>query len=284
MRVLVLGVSGMLGNAVFRVFSELAEHHVVGSVRSASAPSNFSAALRANVVCGVDVENPDALARLFGQTRPEFVINCVGVVKQLAQADDALVTLPINSLLPHRLAMLCKVAGARLVQVSTDCVFDGSRGAYRECDLPTAQDLYGRTKLLGELHEPHTITLRTSIIGHELAGSRSLVNWFLAQSGSVKGFTHAIFSGLPTVVLARLMRDVVLPNVALQGLYHVAAEPISKFDLLTLIAQVYGKQIDIEPDASLVIDRSLDACRFRDASGYVVPSWPQLIQSMHEFA
>jgi dTDP-4-dehydrorhamnose reductase len=283
MRVLILGTSGMLGNAMFRIFSELPEHEVFGTARSASARRHFSAVLGENIVCGVDVENHDSLARLFGQVRPEFVINCIGVVKQLAESEDPLLTIPINSLLPHRLAALCKIAGARLVQVSTDCVFSGEKGGYVESDFPDAHDLYGHSKLLGEVDYPHAITLRTSIIGHELDGKRSLVNWFLSQEGTVKGFTRAIFSGLPTVVLARLVRDVILPRPELHGLYHVAAAPIAKFDLITLIARVYGKHITIRPDEELVIDRSLDASRLRQETGYVAPPWEELIRAMHAF-
>lgn len=273
----------MLGNAMFRTFSELPEHQVFGTARGAAARHHFSDALGANIVSGVDVENHDSLARVFGEVRPQFVINCIGVVKQLAASDDPMLTIPINTLLPHRLAALCKIAGARLVQISTDCVFSGRKGGYVESDSPDADDLYGRSKLLGEVDYAHAVTLRTSIIGHELDGHRSLVNWFLSQEGSTRGFRRAVFSGLPTVVLARLVRDVIVPRPDLHGLYHVAANPISKFDLITLIAAVYGKQITIQPDDNLVIDRSLDATRLREATGYVAPGWDSLIKTMYAF-
>jgi dTDP-4-dehydrorhamnose reductase len=130
---------------------------------------------------------------------------------------------------------------------------------------------------------PNAITLRTSIIGHELGSAHSLIGWFLAQSGSVKGYSRAIFSGLPTVEIANLVRDVILPRRDLSGLYHVAAAPISKLDLLRLVADTYGKTIEIAPDEGLVIDRSLNADRFREATGYAAPSWPDLISLMHAF-
>lgn len=279
MRVLILGASGMLGNAMFRVFAEAGEHTVFGSVRSESARRHFGAR-QDRIFSGVDVENHDSLVRAFGAAQPDLVINCVGLVKQLAESDDPLLTIPINSLLPHRLAALCLASRARLVHISTDCVFSGAKGGYVEADFADANDLYGRTKLLGEVDYPHALTVRTSIIGHELAGARSLINWFLAQHGSVKGFTRAIFSGLPTVVLARVVRDVIAPRPELRGLYHVAAAPISKFDLLTLVAEVYGKPITIAADAALVIDRSLDAGRFRAATGFVAPPWEQMIRAM----
>lgn len=195
----------------------------------------------------------------------------------------ALQAVPINTLLPHRLAALCQATAARLVHISTDCVFSGVNGNYVETDFPDAYDLYGRSKLLGEVDYPHAITLRTSIIGHELSGHRSLINWFLAQQGSVRGFTRAIFSGLPTVELATLVRDVVLPRQELHGLYHVASKPINKFDLLQLVAKAYGKAIEIIPVEDLVIDRSLNAGRFKEATGYVPPEWPALVKRMHEF-
>jgi dTDP-4-dehydrorhamnose reductase len=239
--------------------------------------------LRENLVTGIDAEQHDAVIRAFARVRPELVVNCVGLVKQLADANDPLQAVPLNTLLPHRLAALCGATGARLVHISTDCVFSGKQGGYRESDFPDAYDLYGRSKLLGEVDYPHAVTLRTSIIGHELAGARSLVGWFLAQEGQVKGYTRAIFSGLPTVELAHVVRDVVVPHPELSGLYHVAAEPINKYDLLKLVAEAYGKTITIEPSEDLVIDRSLNADRFRAATGYQPPAWPTLIQRMHDF-
>lgn len=283
MNVLVLGVTGMLGNAMFRVLSEESGLIVYGTARGEKARIFFSKEQSNRLVIGVDVENHDSLVRAFTATRPDVVINCVGLVKQLADANDPLQAVPINTLLPHRLAALCQATGARLVHISTDCVFSGSKGNYLESDFPDAYDLYGRSKLLGEVDYPHAITLRTSIIGHELAGQRSLVGWFLVQQKSVKGFTKAIFSGLPTAELARVVREVVLPRPELHGLYHVATKPINKFDLLNLVAVAYGKEIEIIPDESLVIDRSLNAERFMKATGYVAPEWPALIQRMYEF-
>lgn len=282
-KVLVLGASGMLGNAVLRLFAQSDGYSAVGSARSAGVLRKLPPEFRDRVICGVDVENVDSLTRLFAATRPDVVINCIGLVKQLAEADDPLAAIPINALLPHRLARLCDVAGARLIHMSTDCVFAGTKGMYREDEPSDAQDLYGRSKYLGEVDYPHAVTLRTSIIGHELSGAHGLVGWFLAQQGGVKGYSHAIFSGLPTVELARVMRDCVIPRPELRGLYHVSAEPINKFDLLKLVAQVYGRLIAITPDDGLRIDRSLDSSRFRALTGYAPPSWPELVRSMHQF-
>lgn len=283
-RVLLLGASGMLGNAMLRQFSRSEGIEVFGSVRSAAVLRQLPTELHSKVICSVDVENWDNLTRLFAEVRPDVVVNCVGLVKQLAEADDPLAAIPINGLLPHRLARLCDLVGARFIHISTDCVFAGTRGNYRESDAADAQDLYGRSKLLGEVvDKANAITLRTSIIGHELASAHGLIGWFLRQSGSVKGYQRAVFSGLPTVELARIIRDYVLPNATLHGLYHVSAAPIDKLALLKLVAAEYGHSIEIVPDDRVVINRSLDSTRFREATGYEPPEWPELVRRMHAF-
>ncbi|MBK0391952.1 dTDP-4-dehydrorhamnose reductase family protein [Ramlibacter algicola] len=285
MNVLVLGSTGMLGNAVLRVLHADPRYQVFGSARSlAGAARRLPAELQPRLVPGIDVDNPDQLAAVVAKVRPQAVINCIGLVKQLAEADDPLAAIPVNAMLPHRLARLCDVAGARLVHVSTDCVFTGRQGGYVESDPPDAQDLYGRSKLLGEVDYPNAITLRTSIIGHELGdSSHGLVGWFLAQQGTVKGFTKAVFSGLPTVELATVIRDHVLPNKDLRGLWHVSAAPIDKYTLLQLVGKAYGRDTTIVPDDKLVIDRSLDSSRFRRATGWQPAAWPELVQRMADF-
>lgn len=283
MKILVLGANGMLGNAMIRVLNEKTDYQVYGSVRSESSKQFFSADIAERLLSGVDVEQHDSLLQAFIRIGPDVVINCVGLIKQLADAEDPLQAIPINSLLPHRLARLCELSGARLVHVSTDCVFAGDKGGYRESDPSDAKDLYGRSKFLGEVAYPHTITLRTSIIGHELQCAHGLVDWFLSQQGRCNGFSQAIFSGVPTVVLAQIVRDLVIPRTELSGVYHVAAQPISKYNLLKLIAEVYGKKIEIVSSDRLVIDRSLNADRFRDATGYIAPDWLQLIELMHAY-
>lgn len=283
MKVLVLGASGMLGNAVMRVFSEKSDWQIFGTVRSGSAARFFAPEIAGKLIAGVDVEDQDALVRVFTQLRPDVVINCIGLIKQMAEGDDPLMALPINAMLPHRLARLCKLAGSRLIHVSTDCVFSGAKGGYVEDDASDAQDLYGKSKFLGEVHDAHAVTLRTSIIGHELQSAHGLIDWFLSQQRLCKGYRRAIFSGLPTVVLAKIMCDVVIPRPELSGLFHVAAAPIAKLDLLTLVARQYNQSIEIVPDDALVIDRSLRADRFQQATGYVADEWPALIQQMHAY-
>lgn len=279
---LVLGASGMLGNACIRTLAREGDA-VFGTVRGTSAVGLFPPETRSRLIPGVDAGDFDSVARAFAEVRPDVVVNCIGMVKQLAEAKDPLISLPLNALFPHRLHTLSRVAGARLIHISTDCVFTGDRGMYLESDRPDADDLYGVSKRLGEVEGNGAVTLRTSIIGRELTSSRSLVDWFLAQEGAVTGYNRAVFSGVPTVELVRIIREYVVPNPELEGLFHVSAEPINKFDLLTLIARIYGKTIEITPSGEVAIDRSLDSSRFRSATGYAPPSWPDLIQRMLEF-
>jgi len=217
------------------------------------------------------------------QIRPDVIVNCIGLTKHKAGAEDPLSAIPINTLLPHRLAKICSSLGSRLVHISTDCVFSGEKGSYTESDFSDARDVYGKSKALGEINSPNAITLRTSIIGHELNSAYGLLEWFLSQDVKCRGFRCAIFSGLPTIVLAKIIRDVVIPAKKLSGIYHVAASPINKYDLLKLIASEYGKAISISPDDTFVVDRSLSAAKFNADTGYLAPEWPELIRLMHTF-
>lgn len=282
-KILVLGASGMLGNAIFRFFIENNRYETFGTTRSSHTAGFFHEEIRKNIIGGIDVENTDSLIKILETKKPDLVINCIGLVKQLAESEDPLSAIPINALLPHRLARLTSVSGARLIHFSTDCVFSGLTGNYKESDAADAKDVYGKSKYLGEVDYKNAITLRTSIIGHELEGSRSLVGWFLAQKGTVKGFRRAIFSGLPTVEVARVIQEYVIPHPELRGLYHLSAEPIKKMDLLTLIAREYKKSVKIEADDRLVIDRSLDSTKFRMATGFVPKPWVELVRQMREF-
>lgn len=282
MKVLVLGVTGMLGSAVFGVFSRDSAIETWGTLRDGAGVAHFPERCRKQLLTGGHVLDHDSLLDVMAKVRPDVVINCVGLIKQLADANDPLLALPINAMLPHRLSRLCALSNCRLIHVSTDCVFSGRTGGYVESDMSDSEDLYGKSKFIGEVHDqPHVITLRTSIIGHELNSSNALIDWFLSQQGRVKGFSRAVFSGVPTVELARIMKDYVLQHPELNGLYHVAAAPISKLELLKLVAVQYGKQIEIAPDSDLIIDRSLNAGRFCKATGYVAPEWPELIRQMH---
>jgi len=280
-RVLVFGATGMLGSTIFRDFSADPAFETFGTMRDVRGAINFAPQLRDALIPNVHLEGEAGILTAFLLARPDIVVNCVGIIKQLPNANDYLESLAINSSLPHRLAKYSSMVGARLVHFSTDCVFSGRKGGYTEDDFPDACDLYGRTKYLGEVDYENAVTLRTSIIGHELASAKSLVDWFLNEVGEIKGYRKAIFSGLPTIELARVVREMVIPNRQLRGLYHLSVDPINKYELLRLVAKTYGKNIAITPDDKLVIDRSLNSNRFRAATGFEPRPWPELINAMH---
>jgi len=279
MRILILGGDGMLGHQLFKQWRGV--HDVRVTLRRDLADyAAFGLFDRTSSYAGVDVRAVEPLIRVFADFQPEVVVNAVGIVKQRSDAKDAIPSIEINSLLPHRLAELCAVRGARLIHVSTDCVFSGRTGGYTEQSLSDAEDLYGRSKFLGEVQEPGCLTLRTSIIGPELSRKSGLLEWFLAQRGTIRGFTRAIFSGLTTRELARVMRMLVerFPDAA--GLYHVSTEPISKYDLLCLIRDRLGHAVEIVPDGAFHCDRSLRSERFRTAFDYTPPGWPDLVADL----
>jgi len=283
MKILIVGASGMLGNALYRLFSSYTDMQVFGTLRSEGSKKLFEERLHTNLICGIDVENMDELMRTIDEVKPSMVINCIGLVKQLSEANDPLAAIPINSLLPHRMARLCSLSGARFIHLSTDCVFSGSKGFYGENDQADAKDLYGMSKYLGEVSSHGALTLRTSIIGHELQGNKSLVNWFLSQNSPIKGYRQAFFSGLPTVEIGKIIKDYIFSNPEIKGLYHLSSDPINKYDLLKLVSEEYKKSIEIIPDDTFKIDRSLDSTRFRLDTGYRPKSWRQLVSEMHEF-
>lgn len=283
-KVLILGGTGMLGHVLFRQLHLQINLDVYATARTSSGLSLwFSPDLMKKIRADVDVYNFDTVIHVFASIQPDIVINCIGLIKQLPIANNPLSSITLNALLPHRISMICRSSDARMIHISTDCVFDGKKGNYTETDSSNANDLYGRSKFLGEVaYPPHCLTLRTSIIGHELKSKIGLIEWFLAQKGKINGFTHAIYSGFPTVELAHIITDYILPNKDLSGVYHVSSDPISKYDLLKLTAKRYRKQIKIEPYDDFCQDRSLDSSVFRRITGYTPPSWPELIDNMYQ--
>jgi dTDP-4-dehydrorhamnose reductase len=282
-KILILGGTGMLGHLLLRYLSTFPEYAVTATARSLTGmKKHFPPDILTRFLPdSVDVNHFDSIIRAVTSTQPDIVINCIGIVKQLPLADDPLTAITVNAQFPHRISLISLAAGARLIHISTDCVFDGKKGMYTENDQSNADDLYGRTKFLGEVAYPHCLTLRTSIIGHELNGAYGLVEWFLTQNQKVRGFRKAIYSGFPTIEIARIIRDYVLPKPELSGLYHVSSESISKYDLLRLVAKQYGREIEIESYDDFVQDRSLDSTVFRTVTGYRPPSWDKLIEMMH---
>lgn len=279
LRILILGGDGMLGHQLLRQYQD--RHSVKVTLRKpASAYRSFPLFNRANAFFGVDARSFAHVERVLGKFRPQAVVNAIGIVKQRDDAEDPVLNIEINSLFPHRLAAACARAGARLVHLSTDCVFDGAVGRYSERDEPTAQDLYGRSKLLGEVDYAPAITLRTSMIGCELFRKAGLVEWLIAQRGSVHGYTRAVFSGFTTIELSRVIERAIVARPDLHGIYHASAAPISKHDLLALIKRALGLKIRLVPNASIRIDRSLNSLRFRRDFAYTPPSWKSMVDEL----
>ena len=280
MRILIFGGDGMLGHQLFRHFKE--RHEVRVTLRLGREAYDAHRLFdQRTAFYGIDARQTDPLLQVMAEFHPETVVNAVGIVKQRSDAKEVIPSLEINSLLPHRLALVCRTVGARLVHLSTDCVFSGRKGNYCEADFADADDVYGRTKFLGEVSEAHCLTLRTSMIGPELSRKTGLLEWFLAQQGrTVQGFTKAIFSGFPTSELARIVERVLVDAPTLHGVYHAAAGPISKCDLLTLIRDRLRLPITIERDSTFECDRSLDASRFHRDTGYSPPAWEAMIDDM----
>jgi dTDP-4-dehydrorhamnose reductase len=284
LRVLVLGGTGMLGH---KLVQRLAARGlwVAATIRTASAPktaaSREALGRAQRLIENVDVLRDDALARAFASAEPDVVVNAVGVIKQLDAAKQPTPSILTNSLLPHRIAAICAERGARLIHLSTDCVFAGREGPYTESDSPDAEDLYGRSKLLGEVSQPGCLTLRSSIVGRELRGGSGVIEWFLSQRGKrVTGYARALYTGMTTNVMADLIGRLAIDHPQLHGIWQVASESISKYELLALVNSHFKLGIELIRDENFVIDRRLDGSRFRAQTGFSAPDWDAMIAGM----
>jgi len=282
MRILILGGDGMLGHQLLLALRS--RHDVRVTLRQdRAAYTGHRLFEKGEPYFGVDARDDTRLLEAVGDFMPQAIVNCVGIVKQRAQAKASIPSLEINALLPHRLALVAKAVGCRLVHLSTDCVFTGRDGGYTEESVPDAEDLYGQTKLLGEIDGPGCITLRTSIIGREIKQKTGLIEWFLSQQGNtVQGFRHAIYSGFTTLEMARIIEKLLVEYPAANGLYHVSSEPISKYDLLVKFNASLNLKIAVEPQDEFRCDRSLDSTRFRKEFGYRPPSWDEMINELSD--
>lgn len=283
MKIVVLGGTGMLGHKMFQILKKGFPETLVTTRSDVSqAPFDKVEFLHGgDVIKGVDVTDFVRLQGILKDIQPDYIVNCIGVIKQRDSAKQAIPTITINALLPHKLVAFSEKWGGRVIHLSTDCVFSGKRGLYTEDDFSDAEDLYGRSKFLGELHYENALTLRTSIIGRELVEHRSLLDWFLSQKGkSVRGYKRVIYSGLTTIQLAEVVGLVIRKFPKLHGLYQVVSEPISKYDLLGLVKEAFDLDIEIVPDEREVCDRSMRGDKFRAATGFACPAWPELVQGL----
>jgi len=283
MKILVLGASGMLGHKIFQVLQQRFPQ-TIGTLHSSvndGALAHISLFHEAQVIGFVDAQHFPALSALLRRIEPDVIVNCIGVIKQRSDAKASLPSITINALLPHRIAEVCSEWGGRLIHFSTDCVFSGQRGYYTEMDPPDADDLYGKTKYLGEVATSNAVTLRTSIIGRELTHHKSLLDWFLSQNGkTIQGYKHALYSGVTTNHLAEIVVNLIEQHPQVSGLYQVTGQTISKYDLLCLLRDAYGLQIEILPNETFHCDRSMRGDKFQQATGYAAPSWPELVAQL----
>jgi len=279
MKILILGGNGMLGHQFLRSWQ--GSHDVKVTLRGERDEYGGGLFTQQNSFAGVDVSSMDALDAVMQSFEPEAVVNAIGVTKQRADGCSLIPTIAINALFPHRLADICAEYGARLVHMSTDCIFSGKSGFYDEQAMPDAEDLYGRSKFLGEVDQSHVITLRKSTIGLELAGAHGLIEWFLAQQGKIRGYRKAIYSGLISSELARVIESILLHQRDLSGVWHVASEPINKYDLLLQLSRRLGRDhVVLEPFDDFVCDRSLNGAAFRQQTGYIAPSWDKMLDEL----
>jgi dTDP-4-dehydrorhamnose reductase len=280
MRVLMLGANGMIGHKLWQLFRAELDTYA-GVRRDCGAYTRYGLFDRNKLETNLDARNFNGFLQAFARVKPDVVINCVGIIKQLSGETRPSDFIEVNSLFPHRLAEVCALSRARLLQLSTDCVFSGRKGMYTEDDMPDAEEIYGQTKFLGEVTGGGCLTIRTSTIGREIQRQTGLLEWFLSQEGKcTKGYTRAIFSGLTTASLARVLMSIVTDHKELTGLYHVSGEPISKYDLLLRLKEAYRLKVDIEPLEGYCVDRSLDSSRFRHKTGIMVPTWDEMIPEL----
>ena len=270
----------MMGHKLMQLLP--AQHEVTGTVRGSALSYEGYGIFGANrLIGGVDVNDFDKVIKIVFQVKPQFIINCVGIIKQLEAANDPLISISINSLFPHKLGNLCRACGIRLIHISTDCVFSGRKGMYQESDISDAEDLYGRSKYLGEVNGENCLTLRTSLVGRELQSNHGLAEWFLQNDHDrVHGYKGAIFTGLTTIELFRVIHSIMENRPDLTGVYQVSSDPINKYDFLCLLRDFFSLPTEVSPVDIPQIDRSLDSSRFRKEMHYSPPSWPEMIKEM----
>ena len=281
MKILTLGSTGMLGHTIIRKLSS--DFEVIGTVRQKKLSDKFLANFsNIDFIASTSVEDFSDLKEKIKKTKPDVIINCIGIIKQLEAAKNPIMSIEVNSLFPHKLAEFTNKEDIKLIHFSTDCVFSGKKGGYTMQDIPDPVDLYGKTKLLGELSGKGCLTIRSSIIGRELYSRNGFVEWFLSNKGKkVRGYSKAIYSGFTTIEMCNIIKNIIKNNLNLEGVYQIASQPISKYQLLIIIKKALGLDIDVESYDGVVCDRSLDGKEFEQTTNYKSPSWDEMIK---EFA
>ncbi|MDD5492760.1 MAG: SDR family oxidoreductase [bacterium] len=278
MRIIVLAGGGMLGHKMWQGLSAYFKDTYV-TLRKTRSHYDQTGLFQSNqVIDNLDLADFKKLNHILDEVNPDVIVNCAGVTIRSKEGEKVIASVNINSLLPHHLLAWCKKKGARVIHFSTVCVFNGVKGGYTEENLPDAQDLYGRTKTLGELYDEQALTLRSSFIGREIEGKAELLEWFLAQRGrQIKGYRQAIFTGVTTKVMVDLTRDLIRKFPKLSGLFHIASEKLSKYELLLLMKEAFKVNIDIAPEDNYVCKRDLIDTKFKTTTGLICPNWQEMM-------
>jgi dTDP-4-dehydrorhamnose reductase len=284
MKILIFGTTGMLGHTLFNYLGQNnSDLNTFGLVRDESDFRLFTKRQAKKLISAkFDIRHED-IRNIIEKVEPNLVLNCIGLIKQDNKSKSFIDSISINSLLPHIFSKVCDDKKIRLIHFSTDCVFSGTKGNYSEKDTPDCNDVYGLTKLLGEVNNPNHLTLRTSIIGHELKKNLGLLEWFLNEKNEIKGFSNAIFSGLTTLEIAKFVKNFIIPEPNISGIYHLSSKPISKYNLLKMINDLYNVNHKITKFDEIMIDRSLNSNQLRKVTGYSPPEWDQMISEMKEW-
>ncbi|MGC4375448.1 SDR family oxidoreductase [Fictibacillus sp. Mic-4] len=267
MKLLLLGGGGMAGHVIAGYLKKHTDDDIYVTSRDKKQHNHIH----------LDATDFNELKEIITNIQPDFVINCIGVLNEFAaiRKREAII---LNSLLPHELVRLLDSYGGKLIHISTDCVFSGSKGNYPESSEPDGITVYARTKALGEVKEGSHLTIRTSIIGPELKDGIGLFHWFMNQKGEIRGFTKVYWNGVTTLELAKFITYAFKQE--LTGLYHLTApEKVSKYELLKIIQDVFQKEdVVIKPHSELFLDRTL--LNTREDINYKVPSYKKMLQEL----
>lgn len=280
-KVLILGGSGMLGHMLVNNFN--LDFDLWCTVRNKSEKLLHVLNIdKDKIIDKINVEDFDNLHNLIMEIKPDVVVNCIGVVKQVSDAKNINKSLLINSLLPNYLKLLSSLYSFRLIHISTDCVFSGNKGNYKEEDICDASDIYGKTKMLGEINQHNCLTLRTSFIGPEIETNNGLLNWFINNNNEeISGYKNALFSGFTSMELSKIIKRIIIDYKYINGIYHLSSYTISKFDLLNLINDIFNLRKNIIPLEEPFINRSLNSDKLKNILNFDFLPWDNMIEELY---
>ena len=281
MRIIILGASGLIGHKLLQKLSN--DFDVYATLhRSKESYGLMPLFSGQNIIDEVDVSDFENVSAILHSVNPNVILNCIGITPRKDEINNLYKVIKINSLFPHQLANWAKVNNKRVIHFSTDCVFNGSTGNYTENSLTTAEDVYGRTKALGEINYSHTLTIRSSFIGQELFGKTELLDWFLNQEGKrINGFTNTLYSGVSTNFMTHVVKTIILNAPELSGLYQLAPDkPISKYELLCIAKRAFDVNIEIIPENEYVHTPTLNGSKLKDNIKINVPSWKEMMKDL----